>query len=110
MEQMKFLVQGSAPEPYEVKFIKEGNNLSALCTCPAGVNGLYCKHRFNIMMGLDIGIVSQNKDDAKRIKTWLAGTDVEKALCDVAEKEEILERAKQSLSQAKKKLAQSLRD
>jgi hypothetical protein len=110
MERIIFLVQGSAKEPYEVEFKKENNNLSAFCNCPAGVNRLYCKHRLNIMMGLDIGIVSQNKGDARRIKTWLVGTDVEKALNDVAEKEEIFERVKQELSVAKKRLAITLRD
>lgn len=110
MDKIKFLVQGSAEEPYEVEFMKKDNSLSASCSCPAGENGIYCKHRFNIMRGLDIGIVSQNKSDAEKIETWLVGTDVEMALIDVAEKEKISERAKQELSAAKKKLAKAMRD
>lgn len=35
MNQIKFLVLGSSEYPYEVNFIKRGNNLSAYCTCPA---------------------------------------------------------------------------
>lgn len=46
MNQIKFLVIGSSENPYEVNFIRRGNNLSAHCTCPAGENGQYCKHRF----------------------------------------------------------------
>jgi hypothetical protein len=110
MEIIKFLVQGSAKEPYEVEFMKKDNNLTASCTCPAGENGIYCKHRFNIMKGLDIGIVSQNKSDAAKIKTWIAGTDVEMALIDVNEKEKISERAKRELSEAKKRLSKAMRD
>jgi uncharacterized Zn finger protein len=48
MEEICFLVQGSAEEPYKVTFRKKGNNLSAYCTCPAGENGQYCKHRIEV--------------------------------------------------------------
>ena len=53
MERIDFLVQGSAFHPYEVKFLKRSEkNLSAYCTCPAGDNGQYCKHRFSILEGI----------------------------------------------------------
>jgi uncharacterized Zn finger protein len=61
MEETYFIVQGSADEPYKVTFRRKGNNLSAYCTCPAGENGQYCKHRFRILAGCDDGIVSENK-------------------------------------------------
>lgn len=44
------------------------------------------------------------------MKTWLAGTDVEAVLMEVAEKEKALEKAKKDLSISKKKLARSMRD
>jgi len=62
------------------------------------------------MNGLAIGVVSQNKSDTEKIKTWLSGTKIEMALIDVADKEEKLERAKQSLAVAKKQLAKAMRD
>ena len=39
MQEIKFLVQGSANEPYETSFFKDGEKLSAFCTCPAGTFG-----------------------------------------------------------------------
>ena len=33
---IKFLVQGSSDEPYEVIFSKEGGRFTASCTCTAG--------------------------------------------------------------------------
>lgn len=110
MDKIMFLVQGSADVPYEVTFAKKNNNLSAHCTCPAGENSLYCKHRINIMHGIADGVVSPNKNDVGLIKTWLSGTDVEAALREVMEKEELLDKAKQALSFAKKKLAKAIRD
>jgi len=110
MEQIKFLVQGSAEYPYEVKFFKRDANLSAYCTCPAGENGQYCKHRFRILDGIDDGIVSSNKDEVLIVKSWLPGTDVEEALAEIIEKEKLFEKAKKELSASKKKLAKTMRD
>ena len=110
MEQFIFLVQGSAPEPYRVTFKRDGSNLSAYCTCPAGENGQYCKHRFALLSGNIEAVVSQNIEDAKRIATWLPGTDVEKALQEVQKAEQELEKAQKHLSSVKKQLAAAFRD
>ena len=110
MDQCEFLVQGSAPEPYKVTFCKEGANLYAYCTCPAGKNGQYCKHRFNIMAGSIKGIVSNNTDDVATVKSWLTGTDVEKAILQVTELENEVETLNRRLSAAKKTIAKAMRD
>lgn len=110
MESLSFLVQGSATEPYQVSFRKDGHNLSASCTCPAGAIGQYCKHRFNILDGVLDGIVSNNENEVVKVAEWLKGTDVESALNAVTEAEQEAERAKQRLSKAKKHLAAAMRD
>jgi hypothetical protein len=109
MEEILFLVQGSAEIPYKVAFRRSGKNLTAYCTCPAGENGQYCKHRFRILDGVDDGIVSNNKNDVLIVKSWLPGSDVEAVLMEVAEKEKALEKAKKDLSITKKKLARAMR-
>ena len=58
-----FFVQGSETEPNKVTFIKDGLNLSCYCTCKAGQNGLYCKHRFNLLDGITNNLVSNNLDE-----------------------------------------------
>jgi SWIM zinc finger len=110
MEEISFLVQGSAEEPYRVTFRKKDNNLSAYCTCPAGQNGQYCKHRFNILRGITRGIVCGNEVKVQVVASWLSGTDVEAALRAVSDSQKQFERAKFELSAAKKRLAKSFRD
>lgn len=110
MEEICFLVQGSAKEPYKVTFKKSDSNLSAYCTCPAGENGQFCKHRFRILDGCGDGIVSNNKDEVMIVKSWLTGTDVEAALNEVAEKERVFEKIKQDLSAAKKRVTRLMKD
>lgn len=106
----KFLVQGSAGNPYEVSFRREGSNLSAYCTCPAGANGMYCKHRVAILNGMTQGVVSGNASEVGEVAGWLSGTDVEAAMDEVEALEVQMDQIKNALSKAKKNLAKSMRD
>ncbi|SRR6266481_2007866 len=109
MDRIQFLVQGSADAPYKVTFEKDGNKLSAFCTCPAGENGQYCKHRLLILENITLGIVSENADQVAVVSGWLPGTPVASALEAVASAEQELERAKILVTAAKKKLAATMR-
>jgi|ERR1041385_1780747 uncharacterized Zn finger protein len=111
MDAFEFLVQGSAAEPYRVSFHRwSDGNLSAYCTCPAGENGMACKHRVRILRGILDGVVSENHADVTMVAAWLGGTDVEKALQSVEALEKEAERIKGALTAAKKMLAQCLLD
>jgi len=110
MNELNFLVQGSAQDPYEVTFIKDADKLIALCTCPAGVNGQYCKHRFGIFGGNAKGIVSDNKGDVNIVQEWLAGTDLEEAYKEMIRLEHVCESAKKELAAVKKKVARLMRE
>jgi peroxiredoxin len=102
---INFLVQGSASEPYQTVFDKKDDKLTAKCSCPAGAMGQYCKHRFRILGGNTDGIVSTNIQDVKIVQGWLAGSDIEMAIHNLAEGEAELERAKKKVAAAKKALA-----
>jgi uncharacterized Zn finger protein len=109
MDQIEFLVQGLAPEPYETTFTRSGNNINAFCTCPAGENGQYCKHRFGILAGDSRAVVSANKDEVLIVQSWLPGSDLEEALMQMAEAEHDYDQAKKRLSEAKKGVARAMR-
>jgi len=111
MEAIEFLIQGSAEEPYRVTFVRKGRaNISADCTCPAGENGQYCKHRFWIMAGRTDAIVSGNIAEVETVAAWLPGSDIERAIQEVRSAEDRLETAKRDLSSAKRALARAMRD
>lgn len=109
MEPIRFLVQGSAAAPYEVTFQRVGSDLTALCTCPAGTVGQYCKHRFRTLGGSTEAIVSGNGDQVPTIVAWLPGTDVAVAMDAVFAAEQELERAKKIVTGTKKALAAAMR-
>ena len=110
MRKIEFLVQGSSLEPYKVTFNKNGNNLTALCDCPAGSNNMHCKHRINILYGCIDNIVSGNEDDVLIVANWLPGSDVEEALNQVKMAEDNVVEAKKKLKVYKKTLARALQD
>ena len=111
MDTYDFLVQGSAAEPYRITVSRRDmGKLSAFCSCPAGENGTFCKHRVQILRGSTEGIVSKNQADVAIVAGWLAGTDVERALRTVDELELEAERIKKALISAKKVLSRSLLD
>ncbi|MGB5490072.1 MAG: SWIM zinc finger family protein, partial [Woeseiaceae bacterium] len=80
LSELTFQVKGSSTEPYDITFIKDGDSLTALCSCPAGQFGNYCKHRMAIFDGNTKAVVSENADQVNTVLTWLSGTDVAEAL------------------------------
>ena len=103
-----FKVQGSAQEPYEVTFAKNGGNLTAHCTCPAGGVGQYCKHRLTILQGKNPGIISGNEAEINTVCNWLPDTDGGLALAAYVDAERAAEDAKTNLAISKKRLARAL--
>lgn len=71
-EIIKFLVQGSQPQPYELSFEFNKGSLTAYCSCPAGINGMYCKHRSQIFLGNSDGIVSATHRKSQWLVTGLS--------------------------------------
>ena len=108
MEQLVFLVKGSSSDTYEVTFIKNGASLTALCTCPAGEYGNFCKHRVAILDGKSNSISSGNADQMSTVTEWLTGSDVEAALSALREAENTTESTKEDLAALKKKLARAM--
>jgi len=108
VEQLTFLVKGSAAEPYEVIFIKDGDSLTALCTCPAGQFGNVCKHRVAILDGDATAVCSDNAAQAGTIATWLQGTDVESALSEMRAADANADVDKSLRVAAKRKLARAM--
>lgn len=109
MKRFECFVQGSAAEPYMVLIEKSGSNLNAFCTCPAGSNGQYCKHRFRILSGNPEGMVSGDESLLVAVVDWLVGTDVEQAIGELARAEDALRFAQRAVKSAKINLAAALR-
>ena len=100
-EQLIFQIQGSAPNPFRVTFRLEAGQLSATCTCNAGLLGKLCKHRLGLLQGEPLGIVSGNEKDVPRIQGLFRGTEVEGALTELLRAEAVLSAAHQDFTEKK---------
>lgn len=101
MERMEFMVQGGKVEPYRVTLEKIGTNLNAYCTCAAGSNGQYCKHRFRILSGNPDGVVAPDLDKLRTAVDWLVDTDVESTLRALIAAEDQVIATKKALAKAR---------
>lgn len=108
MEQFTIQVKGSSSEPYELTFIKDGDSLTALCTCPAGSFGNLCKHRVAVLDGKSAAVLDDDKAKVSQAVEWLADSDVEKALLEMRKLESAADAPKDALVAAKRKLARAM--
>ncbi|MDE1901492.1 MAG: SWIM zinc finger family protein [Alphaproteobacteria bacterium] len=77
---IEFSIQGREPKPYLVIFERKGNHLNAMCSCPAGKNGQYCKHRLGLLAGDVTNLVSNNASDVSKLPDMLKDSDVQTAM------------------------------
>lgn len=105
---LEFVIEGSKGDHYLVTFEKQGGSLHAFCSCPAGENGLYCKHRFGLMDGSTARLLSGNPEDVERLKELMQGTELEAAYRRVTEATNAHEATKTALDKAKKDLVKAM--
>ncbi|MBF0272304.1 MAG: hypothetical protein HQL98_09610 [Magnetococcales bacterium] len=109
MPELRFQVQTPQNQPVEVIIRKNGKNLTATCSCSSGLEEI-CQHRIHILSGSDREIISENAEEVKKIISWVSGTDVAKAMHDLAESLKQLENAKDDFNSARKRLVKALKD
>lgn len=110
MQELVFEVKGSAIDPYIVKFVNRGSDqITAFCSCPAGVNGQHCKHRLSIMRGQLKSVVVGEKSDVEVVKQWLSGTALEEAFLRMDDLQIQADKINKSLSGVKKTVSKMMR-
>jgi DNA polymerase-3 subunit epsilon len=64
---LSFTVQGSTGSEYEVTARKVANQLRMTCTCQAGQNRIWCKHRTALLDGDISALISNNPSDVTKL-------------------------------------------
>lgn len=106
---IQFLVQGSAEIPYIVEFTRHSDSsISTYCTCTAGQQDHYCRHRFSIIEGKTTDIVSENPEEVETVQSWIPGSEIETAMEEVCRLDKEIAKAKELLSSVKDQIVRSL--
>ena len=108
VQKLTIRVKGSSPDPYENTFLKDGDSLTAICTCPAGTYGNLCKHRVAIIEGDASAVIAEDGEKVPRVVSWLPGTDVAAALAELRRIEAESGKDKDLVANAKRKLARAM--
>ena len=48
LNEITLLARSETNEPFKVTFKKDEGKLTVTCTCPAGVHGEFCEHKFRL--------------------------------------------------------------
>ncbi len=71
-------VEGSTGNVYEIAAWRVGSHFYMTCTCEAGRNGRFCKHRDALLNGVVVHLLSGNADDVRRLAELISGTEAER--------------------------------
>src|SRR5207244_3358743 len=74
---LQFLVEGSTGNEYEIVASRIGNHFRMTCTCEAGQNKVFCKHRAALLNGSADDLISDNESDLIKLANFMAGTGAE---------------------------------
>ncbi|MEO5352273.1 MAG: hypothetical protein H7835_03555 [Magnetococcus sp. XQGC-1] len=95
MDELSFIVQVSNGTPHcSVTIGKEGDKLTALCSCDSGGAGTLCKHRLSILSGQTKWVISDNIAGVKLVRSWVAMTDVGQTIIRMVRAQKRLQEAK----------------
>ena len=62
----KFIIKGSHGDLYQIKFNIIGAKITSSCSCIAGLNGSFCKHRYQILNGDTSNLKSNNYEELEK--------------------------------------------
>src|SRR6202035_3015986 len=75
-EALRFLVKGSTGNVYEITAQRTSSRLRMTCTCQAGRNHIWCKHRAALIDGDISNLVSGSISDIKKLSEWAIGVEI----------------------------------
>jgi DNA polymerase-3 subunit epsilon len=103
-DSLRFDVEGSTGNTYKIVAWRTERHFRMTCTCDAGKNWCFCKHRDALLNGIVDHLLSNNTTDVTKLIEMIKGTEAERLFLKVRE----LEKQKcedGSLREAKKALA-----
>lgn len=106
---LEFLIKSkSSGSEYMVKAYFDGEHPVLTCSCPAGENGKYCKHRFALIEGDESEVVDAS-NSAAELAEALNGTALGATIAEMRDHERAVKAAQAELTKIKKRVASQMR-
>ena len=100
---LHFKCAGSTGNVYAIAAWRGGGHFHMTCTCDAGKNGHFCKHRAALLIGVVDHLLSDNVPEVRNLAEMMRGTEAARLLSKI-HKLENLNRNDEELSEAKREL------
>lgn len=110
---LKFSVMGDSGDLHHVTIERDNvniANLQAHCTCGDAQHGELCSHRYQILEGEVENIVSENLEDAQKLREWIKGSDIEVAMQNLSKAKTELRLAYEKVDHCRKMLVRRMLD
>jgi hypothetical protein len=96
---------------YNVIFSNDGGRVTVSCKCPAGINGKFCKHKWELMNGNPSMLFDRaDQPSLDVIAGWMETTGIKGLYRRVSELEQQLETIKQQIQKEKKNVERKCRE
>ena len=106
---IEILVKSTSGDPYTVSFHIDKNDISASCSCPAGIYRMLCKHIIHLISDDDTILYDRNQKKLMRqIYTHLQKTNIPLLFSKWKESEELLKRVQQNAKKSKRNLEKAI--
>jgi len=106
---MRYTVSSSdGSGTYTVTVAGDVGTVRMKCTCAAGENGTYCKHRINLIDGDYRAVLAGDVSALAVLKEWLPGSTLEAALAEKRAADKALDDAKKRVKQATLSVSKAL--
>lgn len=110
---LQFSIMGEDDETYIVSIERNEvdlGNLTALCSCDSAQSGDLCHHRFAVLEGDTLDLVSENIDDLVTLRTWIKGSDIEVAMQNLSKAKTEMKLAHEKVEQCRRMLVKRMLD
>jgi F0F1-type ATP synthase gamma subunit len=84
LNEITLLARSETNEPFKVTFKKDESRLTVSCTCPAGLHGEFCEHKFRIASN-DIMMLQHPGQNSAMLNAhmWVIDSDMSDVLLNL---------------------------
>ncbi|GJL91819.1 SWIM zinc finger family protein [Hyphococcus sp.] len=110
---LQFSIMGEDDETYIVSIERDAvdlGNLTALCSCDSAQLGDLCHHRFAVLEGETMNLVSESVDDVVTLRQWIKGSDIEVAMQNLSKAKTEMKLAHEKVEQCRRMLVKRMLD
>jgi hypothetical protein len=110
-EEITLLARSETNDPFKVTFTKDEDKLTITCTCPEGVHGEFCQHKFRLSSN-DIMMLQHPGQNSAMLNAhvWVIEAPISDKLIKLLDLQGEEEQDEEAISKAEAEIAAAMRE